>query len=102
MDGKPAGITLLADAKNLRPSWWQNRDYGVFVANLFGRAAMKQGDTSVISVKRGENFHLRFGAVIYTGDHYDAAAACRRLFTSAAPADPANAKDELLQPESPK
>ena len=102
LDGKPAGITLLADPKNFRPSWWHNRDYGVFVANPFGCAAMGQGDKSVVTVKRGENFHVRFGAVIHTGDHYAAAAACRDLFTSAVPADPANEKDELIQPESRK
>jgi putative membrane-bound dehydrogenase-like protein len=102
VDGKPAGITLLADPKNFRPSWWHNRDYGVFVANPFGRAAMGHGDKSVVTVKRGENFHVRFGAVIHTGVHYDAAAACRQLFTSAAPADPAPARDELVQPKSRK
>ena len=56
MDGKPIGITLLTDPKSFRPSWWHNRDYGVFVANPFGRAAMKQGDKSAVTVKRGEGF----------------------------------------------
>jgi putative membrane-bound dehydrogenase-like protein len=65
VDGKPVGITLLSDPGNFRPSWWHNRDYGVFVANPFGRAAMRQGDKSAVTVKRGEDFHLRFVAVIH-------------------------------------
>ncbi len=67
VDGKPIGITLLTDPKHFRPSWWHNRDYGVFVANPFGRAAMKQGDKSTITVKRGEDFRLRFAAFLHTG-----------------------------------
>ena len=71
VDGKPIGITLLSDPKNFHPSWWHNRDYGVFVANPFGRAAMKQGDTSAVTVKRGEDFRLRFGAVIHSGSEFN-------------------------------
>lgn len=64
--GQQFGITLMADPANFRPSWWHNRDYGVFVANPFGRAAMKQGEKSAVTVKRGEDFRLRFGAVMYS------------------------------------
>ena len=73
VDGKPIGITVLTDPKHFRPSWWHNRDYGVFVANPFGRAAMKRGDKSAVTVKRGETFRLRFGAAIHSGPAYDAA-----------------------------
>jgi hypothetical protein len=75
VSGKPVGITLLADPTNFRPSWWHNRDYGVFVANPFGRAAMKQGDKSAVTVKRGETLRLRFGAVIHHGGGFQPAAA---------------------------
>lgn len=43
------------------------RDYGVFVANPFGRAAMKQGAASAVTVKRGESLTLRFGAALHAG-----------------------------------
>ena len=102
IDGRRVGITLVADLANLRPSWWHNRDYGVLVANLFGRAAMKQGDKSVVAVKRGEIFHVRFGAVIHSGDGYDPVAACRGFLTSAAPVEAASDRQELVQPESRK
>jgi len=73
VDGKPIGITLLSDRMNFRPSWWHNRDYGVFVANPFGRAAMKQGDKSAVTVKRGEDFRIRFGAAVHSGTGFDPA-----------------------------
>ena len=60
------GITLMADPANFRPSWWHNRDYGVLVANPFGREAMKQGAKSIVTVKRGESFRLRFGAWLHS------------------------------------
>jgi hypothetical protein len=65
IDGRLCGITLMASTSNFRPSWWHNRDYGVFVTNPFGRAAMKQGETSTVTVKRGEVFSLRFGAALH-------------------------------------
>ncbi|MBS0203502.1 MAG: PmoA family protein [Planctomycetes bacterium] len=66
---RTAGITLMAAPDNFRPSWWHNRDYGVFVANPFGRAAMKQGAPSIVTVKKGEPFRLRFAAVIHEDDY---------------------------------
>ena len=75
VDGSPVGITLLSDPGNFRPSWWHNRDYGVFVANPFGRAALKQGGPSLVTVKRGETFRLRFGAVLHHGPGYQPEAA---------------------------
>ena len=66
VDGQRIGITLLSDPNNLRPSWWHNRDYGVFVANPFGRAAMKQGTASRVDVKKGEHLRLRFGVLLHS------------------------------------
>jgi hypothetical protein len=71
VDGHRVGITLKADPANFRASWWHNRDYGLIVANPFGRAAMKQGGPSSVSVKRGESFRLRFAAAIHAGDSFD-------------------------------
>jgi putative membrane-bound dehydrogenase-like protein len=65
VDGHRLGIQLVADASNFRPNWWHNRDYGVFVANPFGREAMKQGTKSRVTVARGEPFTLRYGAILH-------------------------------------
>jgi hypothetical protein len=77
VDGKSGGITLMPAPANFRESWWHNRDYGVFVANPFGRAALRQGAKSTVHVKPGEPFRLRFGALLHTGASYDPAAAYR-------------------------
>ncbi len=69
------GITLMAAPSNFRQSWWHNRDYGVFVANPFGRAAMKQGERSSITVKRGESFRITFGALLHDATEQNPAAA---------------------------
>ncbi|NBR07541.1 MAG: hypothetical protein EBT92_17495 [Planctomycetes bacterium] len=67
------GITLMASPLNFRESWWHNRDYGVFVANPFGRSAMKQGPKSLHTVKKAESFRIVFGAMLHEGSGYDAA-----------------------------
>jgi hypothetical protein len=75
--GQPRGLTLMAGARNVRRSWWHNRDYGVFVANAFGRSAMKQGEPATTVVPRGESMRLTYGAVFHAGADYDPAAAYR-------------------------
>lgn len=80
--GRPIGLTLMADPRNFRPSWWHNRDYGVFVANPFGREAMKQGAKSAVTIKRGEDFRLRFGAAIHRGAEFSPAVAYREFLES--------------------
>jgi len=70
-ENEPVGITLLAHPENFRESWWHNRDYGILVANPFGRAAMKQGEPSRIPVERNNPLRLVFGAVIHSGGEYD-------------------------------
>ncbi len=61
VEGQPVGLTVMASPKNFRRSWWHNRDYGLTVANPFGRAAMQQGDKSEVTVRRGESMQLTFG-----------------------------------------
>lgn len=70
--GHPVGITLMASPRNFRTSWWHNRDYGLMVANPFGRAAMKQGERSEVVVKPGESLRLVFAACIHEGANYRA------------------------------
>jgi putative membrane-bound dehydrogenase-like protein len=65
------GILLMASDQNFRPSWWHNRDYGVFVANPFGRNAMKQGSRSEVTIARGETLKLIFGAMLHDGNEFD-------------------------------
>jgi hypothetical protein len=64
-DGWRLGVTLIPDPSNFRASWWHVRDYGVMVANPFGRAAMTKGEPSRVAVRKGEVFRLRFGAWLH-------------------------------------
>ena len=60
-----AGILLMASPNNFRESWWHNRNYGAFVSNPFGRKAMKQGETSLISIASGKTMQITFGALVH-------------------------------------
>lgn len=80
VNGQRVGLTLMTDPANFRPSWWHNRDYGLMVANPFGRQSMNQGEPSRVVVKNGERLHLRFGVLLHspaTAQHLDLAAAYR-------------------------
>jgi putative membrane-bound dehydrogenase-like protein len=83
----PVGITLIPDADNFRASWWHNRDYGVFVANPFGRAAMKQGDKSSVTIPRGQPFRIGFTAVIHEGLAFNPEAELQALLEEREPVD---------------
>lgn len=59
------GMAIMPDPSNFRPSWYHARDYGFIAANPFGRQAMKQGEKSAVTVKKGANFSLGFGILVY-------------------------------------
>jgi hypothetical protein len=59
------GMTIMPDPGNFRPSWYHARDYGFVAANPFGREAMKQGEKSAVTVRKGEKLHLGFGIYVY-------------------------------------
>lgn len=67
IDGKSAGVTLMPDPKNFARSWFHARDYGLLVANPFGRSAFTRGEKSRVVVKPGETFRLRFGVLVHSG-----------------------------------
>lgn len=66
MDGWETGVTLLASPDNFRRSWFHARDYGLLVANPFGRNAFTDGDKSRIPVAQGETLRLCFGLFVYS------------------------------------
>jgi putative membrane-bound dehydrogenase-like protein len=65
------GILLMAGPQNFRQCGWHNRDYGLFVANPFGREAMKQGPPSAIRLAVGEELTLTFGGFFHDNQPYD-------------------------------
>ena len=50
---------------NFRPSWFHARDYGLLLANPFGRKAFGKGDASKVVVKRGGTLRLRYGVLLH-------------------------------------
>jgi hypothetical protein len=65
VDGQSAGVAILCHPENFRPSWFHVRDYGLMVANPFGRAAFKEGKPSRVTVAPGEALRLRYGVLVH-------------------------------------
>lgn len=74
IDRRHVGVTLMADPANFGRSWFHARDYGLMVANPFGRNAFTRGEKSRVVVKKGEVIALRFGVLVHgerEGKAYD-------------------------------
>ena len=67
IDGQPVGLMLVPDPINFRRSWFHARDYGVLVANPFGRKAFTQDEASRVVIPVGEMLRLRFAIVAHSG-----------------------------------
>lgn len=80
LDGRQVGLVLMPGPKNFSPAWFHARDYGLLVANPFGRRAFTKKEPSRVVVQPGETLVLRFGIRVYdlpAGAKFDAAAAYR-------------------------
>ncbi|QDV35695.1 DUF6807 domain-containing protein [Tautonia plasticadhaerens] len=66
--GDRAGILLMPDPGHFRRSWYHARDYGLLVANPFGRRAFTGGEPSRVVVEEGEALRLRFGVLVFDGE----------------------------------
>jgi hypothetical protein len=65
LQGRHAGVTIFSHPENFRPSWQHVRDYGLMVANPFGRKAFTGGEASRVIVRPGEKLRLRFGVFVH-------------------------------------
>jgi hypothetical protein len=82
VSGKHVGVLIVPDPGNFRPAWWHARDYGLLVANPFGRQALTRGEKSAVVVRRGQSLRLRFGVLIHASEaegRFDPAAAAREV-----------------------
>ena len=86
LDGQRIGVVLMPHPRNFRPSWFHARDYGLLVANAFGRNAFTMGEKSRVTVAAGEAFPLRFGVLVYAAspDEVSDLAAAYREYVEAA------------------
>ncbi len=65
IEGQSVGLTVMPHPDNFRRSWFHVRDYGLMLANPFGRKALTGGEKSSIPVKPGESLRLRFGVFVH-------------------------------------
>jgi hypothetical protein len=70
VDGNVVGVTLMPGPGNFRPSWFHSRDYGLVVANPFGKKAMTAADKTDVApdatiVPKGNVFRLAFGVFLF-------------------------------------
>jgi hypothetical protein len=68
VDGKRAGLLLMPDPANPLGSWYHARDYGLLVANPFGRRAFTGRELSRVVVEQGETLRFRFGVLVFDGE----------------------------------
>ncbi len=66
LEGRQAGVVLMSHRDNFRRPWFHARDYGLLVANPFGRNAFTRGERSAVRVAPGERFRLRFGVQVFS------------------------------------
>lgn len=64
LEGRRVDMVLMPHPTNFRRAWFHARDYGLLVANPFGRNAFTKGEKSRLVVARGETFRLRFGVLV--------------------------------------
>lgn len=60
IEGRGIGVQLTPAAGNFRPSWFHSREYGLLVANPFGRNAMTGSEKSRVVVKEQDSLTLGF------------------------------------------
>lgn len=63
--GRRLGVLLMPDSENFQPSWFHNRDYGLMVANCFGRKSFTQGAPSQVVIQPGQRLTLRYRTYWY-------------------------------------
>ena len=68
IEGQRAGVTIMPDPMNFRPSWFHARDCGLLVANPFSRKAFTGEEESRIVVAPGTTLRIRFGILVHGSD----------------------------------
>ncbi|MEX2185359.1 MAG: DUF6807 family protein [Pirellulales bacterium] len=71
-DSRRVGVAIVPHGENFRKSWFHVRDYGLMVANPFGRNALARGDRSRIEIPRDKPLRLRYAVFVYDAAADDA------------------------------
>ncbi len=65
IDGRIRGAAIFAAESNPNPTWWHTRDYGLMVANGFGKRVLPDGTDGKLVVKPGEALRLRYAVLLF-------------------------------------
>ncbi len=65
VDGRTRGVAIFPAASNPTPTWWHSRDYGVIVANGFGKRVLPANADGKLVIKAGESLRLRYGVLLF-------------------------------------
>ena len=82
VEGRNVGAAIFAATSNPRRPWWHTRDYGVMVANSFGKRALGPESDGKLTLKKGDVLTLKHGVLLFntgSGAPPDIAAAYRQF-----------------------
>jgi putative heme-binding domain-containing protein len=65
INDRAIGAAIFTVPTNPQRSWWHTRDYGLMVANPFGKRVLPAGSDGNLSVKRGDALTMRFGLLLF-------------------------------------
>ena len=85
LDGRTRGVAIFPSASNPAPTWWHSRDYGILVANGFGKRALPASPDGKLVVKSGDSLELRYDVLLFDAPSaapIDFPAAYRRIQSS--------------------
>ena len=87
--GRIQGAAIFPSASNPNPTWWHSRDYGVIVANGFGKRALPASPDGKLVVKSSDSLKLRYDVLLFdtpSAAPIDFAAAYRQFQSNLSPA----------------
>jgi hypothetical protein len=68
VEGVRTGVLIVPDRRNVRPSYFHARDYGMMTANPFGEKAFTGAGDGTLRLGPETPLTLRFGVYVYRGE----------------------------------
>ncbi|WP_414663641.1 PVC-type heme-binding CxxCH protein [Horticoccus sp. 23ND18S-11] len=86
LDGRVRGAAIFPAHTNPNPVWWHSRDYGLLVANGFGKRVLPESAAGKLVVPAGQALKLGYGVLLFDAPASSAIdfAAVNREFQSTA------------------
>lgn len=65
IEGRRVGAAIFTHPENSQRTWWHNRDYGLMVANSFGKRVLPESNAGKVVVNAGSELRLRYGIRLF-------------------------------------